>query len=139
MARRCFTIEGMTNTATDAEQLQTTIDSYFECWNSPDEASRMVAIERTWTAAATSTDPLADVTGHEAIANMMAGVGEQYPGHRFAQVGSIDVHHDLVRWGWQMVDPDGQQVIDGIDVAWVDPTGRISKLAGFFGAAIPSA
>ena len=128
----------MTNTTTETEQIQTTIDAYFECWNSQDEAGRMAAIERAWTADATSTDPLADVAGHEAIASMMSAVGEQYPGHRFAQVGTIDVHHDLVRWGWQMVDAEGQQMLDGIDVAWVDSTGRISKLAGFFGAAIPA-
>lgn len=129
----------MTDTAAKTtEELQSTIDSYFECWNSPDADSRMAAIERTWTADATSTDPLADVSGHEGIAAMMASVGESYPGHRFAQVGVIDVHHDLVRWGWQMVDADGQQVIDGIDVAWTDQAGKITKLAGFFGADIPS-
>lgn len=128
----------MTNTTTNEEQIQTTIDSYFSCWNSPDETSRMDAIQRTWTADATSTDPLADVGGHDAIAAMMASVGEQYPGHRFAQIGNIDVHHDLVRWGWQMVDAEGQQVIDGIDVAWIDSSGRIAKLAGFFGAEIPT-
>jgi hypothetical protein len=43
----------------------------------------------------------------------------------------------MVRWGWEMVDLDGQRVIDGIDVASVDDRGRLVKLTGFFGAAIP--
>lgn len=130
----------MTNTTTLSEQqIQTTIDSYFECWNSTDQRTRVAAIERTWTADATSTDPLADVSGRDAIAEMMAGVGQSYPGHRFAQVGGIDVHHDLVRWGWKMTDPKEETVVEGIDVAWLDETGRISKLAGFFGQDIPQA
>ncbi len=43
----------------------------------------------------------------------------------------------MVRWGWEMVDPDGKRVIDGIDIASVDDQARLVKLTGFFGAAIP--
>jgi len=124
-------------TETTQHDLTTTVSGYFECWNAPDHEARAAAIERTWAPDATSTDPVADVSGHDAIAAMMAATLDMYPGHRFAQIGDIDAHHDMVRWGWEMVDPDGQRVIDGIDVASVDGQGRLVKLTGFFGAAIP--
>jgi hypothetical protein len=37
-----------------------------------------------------------------------------------------------------MVDPDGNVVLDGIDVAMI-AEGRISYLVGFFGARLPGA
>ena len=124
-------------TETTRHDLTTTVRGYFECWNAPDHEARSEAIERTWASDATSTDPMVDVSGHAAIASMMAATLDMYPGHRFAQIGEIDSHHDMVRWAWEMLDADGQRVIDGIDVASVDDHGRLVKLVGFFGAAIP--
>ena len=130
----------MTDTTTQMNpDLQATVTGYFECWNAADETARRAAVERHWTSDATSTDPLASVAGHAAIAEMMASVQGSYPGHRFRQVGGLDTHHDVVRWGWEMVDADGQPVLDGIDVASVDDRGRITALAGFFGATLPDA
>ena len=91
-------------TETTQHDLTTAVRGYFECWNAPDHAARFAAIERTWALDATSTDPVADVSGHAAIAAMMAATLDTYPGHRFAQLGDIDGHHDMVRWGWEMVD-----------------------------------
>lgn len=124
-------------TETAQHDLTATVRSYFECWNAPDPEARGAAIERTWAPDATSTDPVADVSGHAAIGSMMVATLDMYPGHRFAQIGDIDGHHDMVRWAWEMLDADGHRVIDGIDVASVDDHGRLVKLTGFFGAAIP--
>lgn len=122
---------------TKDNDLSSTVTGYFECWNAPDETTRAAAIERTWAPDATSTDPLGDVAGRDAIAAMMAATLDTYPGHRFAQIGELDTHHDMVRWGWEMVDADGKRVIDGIDISSVDDQARLVKLTGFFGAAIP--
>lgn len=122
---------------TNDNDLTTTVTGYFECWNALDDTARAAAIERTWAPDATSTDPVAAVAGRDAIAAMMAATLDTYPGHRFAQIGDLDAHHDMVRWGWEMVDPNGQRVIDGIDIASVDDQGRLVNLTGFFGAPIP--
>ncbi len=113
------------------------VAGYFECWNAPDEDRRLRAIRATWAEGATSTDPLATVTGHEPIRQMMAAVFESYAGHSFRQVGAVDAHHNVIRWGWEMLDQNGDKVLDGIDAAWVDESGKIVELAGFFGADVP--
>lgn len=118
---------------------QNTIDGYFECWNTTDPQRRAAAVARTWAEDATSSDPLNEVTGHDQLTAMLAGVQEQYPGHTFRQVGAADSHHRLLRWGWEMVDPDGARLLDGIDVALVGEDGRLTYLAGFFGADLPAA
>ncbi len=124
--------------ATGRLEASETVAGYFECWNADSEDARASAIRRFWTEDATSTDPLSDVAGHSAIQEMMAAVFETYAGHSFRQVGAVDAHHDMIRWGWEMLDPQGVQVLEGIDTAQVDDTGRITQLSGFFGAAVPT-
>ncbi|MEM9132221.1 MAG: nuclear transport factor 2 family protein [Actinomycetota bacterium] len=117
----------------------TLIDDYFACWNATDAADRAAAVARTWTEEATSTDPANAVAGHDELTAMFAASQEAFPGHRFRQVGGADSHHQLLRWGWEMLDADGARVLDGIDVAIVADDGRLSALAGFFGAELPPA
>lgn len=121
----------MQNESIDLETAQRLIDAYLACWNAPDPDSRAAMIGETWHDGARSVDPLADVSGHAAIAEMMAGIQTQMPGHRFEQRGTARAHHDVVHWGWAMCGPDGTEVLTGIDTASVRD-GRIVSLYGFF-------
>ncbi len=60
----------MSNTIdnTSTTDPQTVIDSYFECWNATSDTARSDAIGRTWAPDAQSSDPFAEVTGHEQLA-----------------------------------------------------------------------
>lgn len=130
----------MSNTidTTSTTDPQTVIDRYFECWNATSDAARSDAIRRTWAPDAQSSDPVAEVTGHEQLAAMFAGFHATYPGSSFRQKGGVDAHHNLVRWGWEMIGADGVVTLDGLDVAVIDD-GRIVHLAGFFGYDQPAA
>ncbi len=124
-----------TTTATDTEL----ITGYLACWNTTDPTERHIAVEAVWAAGARSIDPLTDATGHAELEAMFAGFHEMYPGHSFRQVGGSDRHHQLLRWGWEMLTPDGTKVLDGLDVALLDDDGKIGYLAGFFGLPLPAA
>jgi hypothetical protein len=115
------------------ETAQHIVDAYLACWNAPDSDSRAPLIAEAWHDDARSADPLADVSGHAAIAEMMSGIQAQMPGHRFEQRGEVRAHHDVVHWGWAMCGPDGTDVLTGIDTAVVRD-GRIASLYGFFDA-----
>ena len=126
----------MTDTATTSPaQL---VAGYFNCWNTTDAVARQHAIAAVWAPDARSVDPIADVTGHEELAAMFAGFHDTYPGHSFRAVGDTDTHHNLARWGWEMVAPDGTTALNGIDCALLDSNGRIIYLAGFFGIDLPT-
>jgi len=77
----------MSNTidTTSTTDLQTVIDGYFECWNATSDTARSEAIRRTWAPDAQSIDPIAEVTGHEQLAEMFAGFHATYPGSSFRQ------------------------------------------------------
>jgi hypothetical protein len=123
---------------TKTSDLQSVLDGYFECWNATGDTARSDAIRRTWASDAQSSDPVAEVTGHDQLADMFAGFHATYPGSSFRQNGGVDAHHNLVRWGWEMIDADGVVALDGIDVAVIHD-GRIVHLAGFFGYDLPAA
>jgi len=65
---------------------------------------------------------------------MVTGVQARFPGHRFRRVSGIDIHHDQLRFAWELVAPDGAVVVAGIDVGVLAADGRLRRITGFFGA-----
>jgi hypothetical protein len=111
----------------------TTVDAYIDMWNEEDPATRDALIRRAWAEGATYVDPLLEASGHAGLDEMVAGVHEQFPGHRFRRTSAVDAHHGLVRFGWELSAPDGAVTVAGIDVGIIGDDGRLTRLAGFFG------
>ena len=108
------------------------VDRYLAAWNAADPAERVEAVSRVFTPDATYTDPLASVGGHEAIAGVIAGARDMFPGHEFRLQGTPDAHHDLVRFGWELVPVGGDDpTVVGFDVAVLAADGRMCAVHGF--------
>ena len=93
--------------------MERVIDRYIAAWNEPDADVRRRAVAELWTEDGTYTDPLASVEGHEAIGAVIAGAREMFPGHVFRPIGSVEAHHDIVRFGWELAGVGGQRRIGG--------------------------
>jgi hypothetical protein len=78
-------------------------------------------------------DPPLEGEGYAGLSEAADLVNTHYAGHTFRRVSGIDTHHEFVRYGWELVGPDGNPVIAGIDVGEVAPDGRLRKITGFFG------
>jgi hypothetical protein len=118
------------------------VDRYLATWNEPDPAARGVAIAEQWTADGTYTDPLADVSGHDGVAAVIAGAREMFPGHEFRALPTVDGHHGIVRFGWELVPSGGTEpTVVGFDVAVVTEDGRLRQVLGFLDKvpAVPTA
>ncbi len=108
------------------------VDRYIAVWNEPDADARQDAIAGLWTEDGTYTDPLAAVEGHEAIEAVIVGAREQFPGHVFRLLGDVDAHHDIARFGWELVpEGGGESVVIGFDVAVVTDDARLHNVYGF--------
>ena len=118
---------------TDTTTIPAVIDTYFEMWNEPDPARRAELVAQAWTEDGRHVDPLADVAGHAALAEYVAGVQEHYPGHQLRRISGVDAHHDQLRYGWELVGADGTVVVTALDVAELADDGRIRQVAAFFG------
>jgi len=116
-----------------ATDIATTVDTYLAMWNEEDRARRETLIEQAWTTDGSYLDPLLEADGYAALSEMVAAVHAQYPGHRFRRTTGIDAHHDQVRFGWELADPDGAATVAGVDIGTVASDGRLRSITGFFG------
>jgi hypothetical protein len=113
--------------------LATVVDTYLGMWNEEDAAARAAIIEQAWAVDGRYVDPLLEATGHAALSDMVAGVHAQFPGQRFRRTTGVDGHHDQVRFGWELVTPDGAVTVAGLDVGEIGDDGRFRRIVGFFG------
>lgn len=118
-------------TMTDAS---VTVDRYFAAWNDTDPRSRLEAVTAAWSCDGRYVDPVTDVTGHEAISEMIGGVHEQYPGVTLRCSSEVDSHHDVIRFDWEILDAEGGVALSGVDIARLGEDGRLLDVRGFFGS-----
>jgi hypothetical protein len=105
---------------------------YIEAWNTADPDERAKAVAAAWTEDGSYTDPLAEVTGHDGIAAVIAGAQERFPGFAFRLAGAVDGHHTTARFGWELVSAaDGSAPVAGFDVVTLAEDGRIRTVSGF--------
>lgn len=105
---------------------------YFEAWNATDRDALAKAVAAAWSADGSYTDPLAEVRGHDGIAAVIAAAHEQFPGFSFRPAGPVDGHHDIARFGWELVnEADGTAPVAGFDVITLDGEDRIRSVHGF--------
>jgi hypothetical protein len=121
---------GMTDTSID---VTTIVDDYLAAWNERDEQRRAELIRRAWAPDGRLIDPPFDGEGHDGISQMAAVMHEHYDSHRFERTSGVDMHHSHLRFAWQLVDPDGNVAVTGIDVADLADDGRLARVVGFFG------
>jgi SnoaL-like domain len=113
--------------------VKTTIGAYLEGLTETDAARRAELIRTAWSEEGRFVDPLFDVQGHTALDELAQGVIAQYPGHTFRRTSGVDSHHNLARYTFEFVAPDGTIVITGTDVAELAEDGRLQAITGFFG------
>ena len=113
----------------DARRL---VERYLETWNTTDPSARRSAVASLWAEAGRYVDPLASVSGHDQIADLIAAVQAQAPGYAFRLLDGVDAHHDVMRFGWELVpDSGGEPLAIGFDVATTGEDGRIVTVVGF--------
>ncbi|TJZ54380.1 nuclear transport factor 2 family protein [Streptomyces piniterrae] len=111
---------------------QAAVERYFEAWNAGEPGAVAKAVAGAFAEEVTYTDPLADVAGHEGLAAVIAGAHEQFPGFVFRPLGDVDGHHDIARFGWELVSVvDGAAPVAGFDVVRLAEDGRIRSVLGF--------
>ena len=78
------------------------VERYITSWNEPDADRRRALIAQTWTGGARYLDPVMQGEGHAGIDAIIQGVQARFPGHRFRRIGEVDVHHDRIRFSWEL-------------------------------------
>lgn len=107
-----------------------TVDTYLATWNAV-PAERAALLDAHWAPDVAYVDPLADVTGHDAMSALIGAVHEQFPGFVFTPLGEPDAHHQQLRFRWGLGPVGAAPVVEGFDVVVLDGDGRIADVRGF--------
>jgi hypothetical protein len=109
------------------------VERYLGTWNETDPGARRSAVASLWAEDGRYVDPLATVSGHDQISDLIGAVQEQAPEHLFRLLGDrVDAHHNVVRFSWELVPASGgDSVAIGFDVASIEDDGRIENVIGF--------
>src|SRR3954463_11323628 len=126
----------MTATTTD---LTATVDTWLRAYGEPDPAIRAELIAQVWAPEGVLVDPPFSGTGRDEIAGLVAAAQGQFPGHTFRRTSEIDAHHDLARYTWELVGPDGPRGAAGPAPAFLGGVGRPQLVAGSLGEPAPLA
>ncbi|WP_028568664.1 nuclear transport factor 2 family protein [Salinispora tropica] len=112
--------------------LANAIERYIDMWNETDATRRSEKVRTICAENATYTDPMTDVSGHEAINTLISAARERFAGMTFTLAGPVDAHHGVARFTWHLA-PAGaaEPVVVGFDVVTADGDGRLSAVYGF--------
>jgi len=115
-----------------AEAAPESIAAYGAAWVEPDATARLALLRQAWAADAVYCDPLAVVTGRDALSDHIAQFQASMPGGRIEVTSEPVRHHDSAFFRWSLTDAEGATVMTGFDVVQLDRTGLIARLTGFF-------
>jgi hypothetical protein len=107
------------------------VNRYIDLWNEKDPAARRAAVAAVFADDGRYVDPLADVTGHDGIDAVIDAVQKQFPDFVFRAGPSVDAHHDVARFTWELGPAGEEPVVIGFDVAVLADDGRIRDVHGF--------
>jgi hypothetical protein len=114
------------------------IGAYFEAWNETDPGQRRALLEQAVTSDAELVEPSGRWRGIDGLSERIGNYLASAPGTRVVPASGVDAHHDLVRYAWSVVDGDGREIIDGLDVAQRAEDGRLMRVAMFHGPLPPN-
>jgi hypothetical protein len=110
------------------------IDRYCQVWTEPDADRRRELLASVWADGATYTDPSVHATNAAELLAHIAKIQARRPGAKILRTSAVDVHHGVARFAWHVVEANGNQLPEGLDIAFLTPDGRrIERIIGFFG------
>jgi hypothetical protein len=108
-------------------------DAYWQMWNEPDIARACSFVERAVSDDFEFCDPVNHHVGRAALAANVSEFRTTYPSARVEVASAFDMHHNRVRYRWNLVIDDHVR-LQGFDVATIDlEADRLIRVDGFFG------
>jgi len=107
------------------------VHRYVGVWNEADPEARRRTIASLWSKDGATLHNTAEnsARGYEAIEARVASAYEKWVrtgGFVFRPRTNVDAHHDVVKFGWEMVPAaGGEAAATGVDVFILDDDGRI--------------
>jgi len=118
------------------QSFKKTWEIYASSWKTGTEAERQALYEQSLEAGCLYQDPLARAEGWEQLSAYMREFQGQFPGASFRTTEFL-THNDQCIARWEMVGDGGKVLSTGTSHAIFAPSGKLSRMTGFF--EVPSA
>ena len=113
------------------------LTDYFAAWNESDAGERGRLLAQAFSDNAELVDPLGRWRGIDGVSERIARYHASAPGTKVVVGSGVDRHNDVERYAWKIVDPAGNDVMEGLDVTQRDEAGRLCRITMFHGALPP--
>ena len=111
--------------------VNTVVDRYVAFWNESDAARRDALVADVFAPDAQYAGPLVEGAGLDGIAMLATRLKEHLSDFRFNRTSDVDAHHDVVRYGWELVPAGGGEVFAaGVDFCRV-VDGKMQSVSAF--------
>jgi hypothetical protein len=110
-----------------------TLSDYFAAWNETDAGERGRLLQRSLSDDVELLDPTGRWRGVDGVSERIARYHADAPGTRVVPGSGVDAHNEVERYAWRIVDPSGNDVMEGIDVAERGGDGRLRRILMFHG------
>ena len=115
-------------------KVEVLVDTYCQGWSDLDPLVRERCIRETLAPEATYVDPRTDTLSVEQLLAHISRIVTSRPGAAVKRTSNVDIHHNLARFNWHVLLPDGTSPSGGVDfIELEDNRRRISCIVGFFG------
>jgi len=115
-------------------KVEVLVDTYCQGWSDPDPLVRERCIRETLAPEATYVDPRTDTLSVEQLLAHISRIVTSRPGAAVKRTSNVDIHHNLARFNWHVLLPDGTTPSGGVDFIELEDDGRrIRRIVGFFG------
>ena len=106
---------------------------YFAAWNEADEDERSRLLGRSVTEDAQLLDSTGDWRGVDGFAERIGRYRALAPGTRVVPASGVDAFDQAMRYAWRIVDSEGHEVLEGLDVVERADDGRLRRILMFHG------
>ncbi len=122
----------------DVEQARSCIDAYINAWNEPQADKRRQLLAKTMTDDSTYADPSKKTDSRAELVTHIGNVLAKNPARRIVRTSDVDAHNQVCRFNWRVINADGTQLPESVDIIDFATDGRIRRVTGFFGPPAPS-
>jgi hypothetical protein len=113
------------------------VNIWMDAWNEGDSQRRRSLVGRSWAPDGRYFDPFLAAQGPDAISASLGQLRESFPGYFVRRKSGIETHFEWLRFAWELVDPEGSVVSDGVDVAERCGDGQFQQLVTFVSQVVP--
>lgn len=110
------------------------VDAYQAAWNEGDAVKRGALLDTAWSDDGRYVDPTADVTGRDALVAQIDSFRGSLPGAKVDGTSAVATGDGAVHFRWNTSGLGGLVNVEGMDVGLTGADGRLTLIAGFFGA-----